>query len=230
MVLKDDAFSSITTAVRQGRIIFSNIRRFVVYLLSCNLSEVMVVGLAALFNQPLPLLPMQILFLNLVTDVFPALALGMGEGDHGVMRQSPRPRREAILTAAHWWAIFAYGGLITLSVLGLFFTGLYWFRWPQQEVVTMTFMTIAFAQLWHVFNMRSRGSGWLFNDVMGNPYVWAALVLCSVLILAYLVSPLLARVLELRHLSLEQWGWVLGVSVLPYVLGQLYLLVARRRQ
>jgi len=230
MVLKDDAFSTITAAIQQGRIIFNNIRRFVVYLLSCNLSEVMVVGLAALFNAPLPLLPMQILFLNLVTDVFPALALGMGEGDRDVMHQPPRPRQEAILTAAHWWGIFAYGAMITLSVLGLFFAGLYWFRWPHDEVVTMTFMCIALAQLWHVFNMRSVGSHWLRNDVMGNPYVWAALLLCIGLVLAYLVLPVLGRVLALQPLSAEQWGWVVAASVLPYFLGQLFLSVARRPQ
>ena len=81
MVLGDDALSSVVTAVALGRVIFGNIRKFVVYLLSCNTSEVMVVGLASLVNAPLPILPLQILFLNLVTDVFPALALGVGRGD-----------------------------------------------------------------------------------------------------------------------------------------------------
>ena len=86
MVLRDVAFASIASAVAQGRVIFANIRRFVVYLLSCNLSEVLVVGLATLAGGPLPLLPLQILFLNLVTDVFPALALGAGEADGGARR------------------------------------------------------------------------------------------------------------------------------------------------
>ncbi len=94
MVLLDDAFPTIVRAIREGRVIFGNIRRFAAYLLSCNLSEVLVVGLAMLTTLPLPLLPLQILYLNLVTDVFPAFALAMGEGDEDVMRRPPRnPKR-----------------------------------------------------------------------------------------------------------------------------------------
>ncbi|MDZ7691097.1 MAG: HAD-IC family P-type ATPase [Balneolaceae bacterium] len=88
MVLTDDAFSSIVAAIEQGRVIFGNIRRFIYYLMSCNVSEVMVVGMASLIGSPLPILPLQILFLNLVTDVFPALALGVGEGEEGAMRRA----------------------------------------------------------------------------------------------------------------------------------------------
>ncbi len=90
MVLKDDAFPTIIAAVQQGRIIFNNIRKFVLYLMSCNVSEIFVVFLASLINAPLPILPLQILFLNFVTDVFPALALGVGEGDPAVMKKHPR--------------------------------------------------------------------------------------------------------------------------------------------
>ncbi|MDH5183803.1 MAG: cation-transporting P-type ATPase [Gammaproteobacteria bacterium] len=229
MVLKDDSFATITLAVEQGRVIFNNIRRFVVYLLSCNLSEVMIVGFAALLNAPLPLLPMQILFLNLVTDVFPALALGMGEGDKSMMQQPPRSRQESLLTQAHWWTIALYGLLITVSVLIVFFSALYWFAWPEGEAITMSFLCIAFAQLWHVFNMRQVSSRWWKNDVVANVYIWLALGLCSVLILSYLLIPILAKALSLQALSLQQWLIVMGMSLVPYVIGQNMLGLRRIR-
>ena len=104
MILLDDAFPTIVKAVREGRVIFGNIRRFVAYLLSCNLSEVLVVGLAILSTLPLPILPLQILYLNLVTDVFPAFALAMGEGDRDVLKRPPRDPKEPILGRAQWTA------------------------------------------------------------------------------------------------------------------------------
>ena len=118
MVLQDDAFATIVHAVREGRGIFANIRTFVLYLMSCNVSEVMVVGLAALLGATLPILPLQILFLNLVTDVFPALALGVGPGSPDLMTRRPRPANERILTRAHWRAVMVYGVLMSASVLG----------------------------------------------------------------------------------------------------------------
>ena len=96
IVLRDDAFGSIVAAIREGRVIFNNIRRFVVYLLSCNISEVMIVALAVLTGLPLPILPLQILFLNLVTDVFPAFALATGEGEEDVLRRPPRDAARAL--------------------------------------------------------------------------------------------------------------------------------------
>ena len=110
MILLDDAFPTIVKAIRQGRIIFGNIRRFVAYLLSCNLSEVMVVGLAVFSALPLPLLPLQILYLNLVTDVFPAFALAMGEGEAGILERPPRDPKEPILGRAQWLVIVLQAG------------------------------------------------------------------------------------------------------------------------
>ncbi|HKL88498.1 MAG TPA: HAD-IC family P-type ATPase, partial [Salinibacter sp.] len=109
MVLQDDAFSTIVAAVEQGRVIFRNIRRFVYYLMSCNVGEVAVVGLATAVGTQLPILPLQILFLNLVTDVFPALALGVGEGDETTMRRPPRDPSVPVLERRHWIGIAGYG-------------------------------------------------------------------------------------------------------------------------
>jgi len=117
MVLKDDAFPTIVVAVGQGRVIYNNIRTFVRYLFSCNMSEIMTVFLASLLTIPLPILPLQILFLNLVTDVFPALALGVGRGDPSIMTRPPRSSAEPLLTRRHWIDVFGTGFIITASVL-----------------------------------------------------------------------------------------------------------------
>ena len=221
MILKDDAFSSIVAAVRHGRVIFNNIRRFVVYLMSCNLSEILVVGVASVAQMPLPLLPLQILFLNLVTDVFPALALGMGEGDPQVMKHPPRDPREPVLTKRHWQTIAGFGALITVSVLAAFGIALKVLHMDAREAVTVSFLVLAFAQLWHVFNMRSRGTSLLRNDVVRNPYVWGAVGLCVLLLLGAVYLPGLSDVLKLTHPGAMGWLVVIGFSLVPLVVGQL---------
>ena len=192
MVLRDDAFRSIVTAIAQGRIIFGNIRAFVLYLLSCNVSEVLIVAAASLVDAPLPIRPLQILFLNLVTDVFPALALGVGEGPPDVLRRPPRNPAEPILDRRQWKAIAGYGVLITCAVLAAFAGALHGLQMGAGRAVTVLFLTLAFAQLWHVFNMRSRGSSRCRNEITRNPFVWAAIVLCAGLLLAAVYVPPLA--------------------------------------
>ncbi len=214
MVLQDDAFATIAVAVEQGRVIFGNIRKFAVYLLSCNVSEVLTVGLAALAQAPLPLLPLQILFLNLVTDVFPALALAFGEGERGLMRRPPRSAHEPILTRGHWIVIAAYGALLTAAVLGALATALTLGR-SEGEAVTISFLTLASAQLWHVFDMHGDGAWALRSEVARNPWVWAALALCAALLLAAVSVPRLADVLALRSIGREGWLLVLAFGLLP---------------
>lgn len=220
MVLKDDAFSTVVAAVAQGRVIFENIRKFVLYLISCNVSEIMAVSLASLANAPLPILPLQILFLNLVTDVFPALALGVGEGDPSVMERLPRDPKEPILTRAHWLAIGGYGLAITLSVLGALALALAWLGMEEQQAVTASFLTLAFAQLWHVFNLRDRGSSFLRNDITRNRFVWGALALCSGLLLAAVYLPGLAAVLKVTDPGARGWILVVVMSLIPWAIGQ----------
>jgi Ca2+-transporting ATPase len=220
MILKDDAFSSIVGAVRDGRIIFDNIRRFVVYLMSCNFSEILVVGVASVIQMPLPLLPLQILFLNLVTDVFPALALGMGEGDPQVMERGPRDPREPVLAKRHWRAIVGYGILIMASVMAAFWIALESLGMPADHAVTISFLVLAFAQLWHVFNLRGRGTTLLRNDIVRNPYVLGALGICVLLLLAAVYMPGLSGVLKLTDPGAKGWLLVIGMSLVPFVVGQ----------
>ena len=218
MVLKDDAFSSIVVAVRQGRIIFANIRKFVIYLLSCNLSEILIVTGAALVQAPLPLLPLQILFLNLVTDVFPALALAFGEGEDSTMDRPPRPPGEAIVEARHWRAIIVFSLLISASVLATLWIGARGFSLQGDELTTLCFLTLAFAQLWHVFNMRdARGS-----DIARNPWIWGALGICLLLLLGAVYLPSLAALLRLEAPGARGWSLAIGMSLIPWVVAQAY--------
>lgn len=220
MVLKDDAFTTIAVAIRQGRVIFDNIRRFVLYLLSCNISEVMIVFAASLVNAPLPILPLQILFLNLVTDVFPALALGVAEGDPKIMRRRPRRPEEPILPTGQWLGIAGYGVLITASVLTAFGVALRVLDMDAERAVTISFLTLALAQLWHVFNMRGPGSHVLRNEITGSRYVWGALGLCAVLLLTAVYLPGLAGVMSLTNPGPSGWVLVLLCSALTWVVGE----------
>jgi Ca2+-transporting ATPase len=223
MVLKDDAFGTIVAAVEQGRVIFNNIRRFVIYLLSCNTSEVLVVGLASLAAMPLPLLPLQILFLNLVTDVFPALALGVGQGDPQVMSRKPRPASEALVERRHWLRIAVHGVAITASTLSAFAVALLALELAPRDAVTVSFLTLALAQLWHVFNMRDAEAGLLNNDIVHNRWIWGALALCLGLLAAAIYVPVLAETLQLGPPGAAAWGVILAFSLAPLAAGQLWL-------
>jgi Ca2+-transporting ATPase len=230
MVLKDDAFATIVAAVGQGRVIFTNIRKFVVYLLSCNLSEILVVGLAALAGRQLPVLPLQILFLNLVTDVFPALALGVGEGDAGNMRRPPRKPGSPVLARPQWLAVGTYGLMLTAAVLGAFALAQAFLGMSPVAAVTVSFLTLGFAQVFHVFNMRSAGSGLVRNDVTRNPYVWGAVALCTALLVLAVYVPGMNRVLGTTDPGLNGWALVAAMSLLPLAAGQAGKALARDRR
>jgi Ca2+-transporting ATPase len=221
MILKDDLFATIVVAIEQGRIIFKNIRKFIVYLLSGNASEIMIVLVASLFNAPLPLLPLQILLLNVISDVFPALALGLGGQGADVMKDPPRDPREPILTRAHWSAVFGYGLLIAVPVLAAFALSLAWLKMDMTASVTVSFLTLAFARLWHIFNMRDRRTRFLKNEVVTNKFVWAALVLCTALLLAAVYLPGTSDVLTLTSPGLREWSLIIIFSLVPFVFGQL---------
>ena len=229
MVLLDDAFSTIVLAVEQGRIIFGNIMKFVLYLLSCNVSEIMTVFVASLVNAPLPILPLQILFLNLVTDVFPALALGIGKGDPHTMEYKPRDPNKPILSIGHWLAIMGYGALITCSVLASFAGAIFLLDFSSADAVTISFLTLAFAQLWHIFNVREKGSGILNNEITRNGFVWGALALCTVLLLMAVYVPAISRVLKITAPGFGGWLLILPMSLVPFVVGQILKTIRHRK-
>jgi Ca2+-transporting ATPase len=227
MVLLDDRLDSIVVAIHEGRAIFDNIRRFVVYLLSCNVSELLSVGVASLLGLPLPVLPMQILFLNLVTDVFPALALGACPPASGVMTRPPRPPGEPTLTRSHWRAIGGYGALLMATVLGSLWIARDLLGLDEQRAVTVSFVTLGLAQTLHVFNMRGERSGVVANEVTKNAWVWGAIVLCTVLVVGAVFLPGLSQVLGTASPGTAGWLLVGAMSVVPVAVGQVVKAAAR---
>lgn len=224
MVLLDDAFKTIVSAVEYGRIIFSNIRKAVMFMLCTNVAEVLAVTIATIIGGflffPLPLLPLQILYLNVITDVFPALALGMGEGEPGIMKQKPRPKEEAVLTSSHWLAIAGWSFIISTSVLVALALAIYQLGFEQEQAVTVSFLTLAFGKLWFVFNLRAPGTGFFTNEIIKNRYVAGSILLCIVLLLAAVYLPVLSDVLNTQDPRQSGWILLLIMSLIPFVVGQ----------
>ncbi|MDT8272451.1 MAG: cation-transporting P-type ATPase [Desulfomonilia bacterium] len=220
VILKDDAFGTIVIAIEQGRAIFENIRKFIVFLLSGNVGEIMIISFAMLLATPLPLKPLQILYLNMLGDVFPALALAMGRGHPALIHAPPRPPDEPLLTRAHWTSVLGYGLLIASTVFGGFLIALHVIELPVEISITCAFLSLAFARLWHVFNMRHRSSGIFNNEISGNPWVWGALVLCSALLVLAVYIPGISTVLALHHPGAMGWLWILGLSLVPWIVMQ----------
>jgi Ca2+-transporting ATPase len=225
MVLEDDRLESIVAAVEQGRVIFGNIRQFVLFLFSVSLSEVLVVAIAsvAMAEYPLPILPLQILFLNVVTFVFPALALGAGEGPGDVMEREPRGRDESLMEPRHWVDLAALSIIMAGPSLASLWLAGDWLGLEGKQVTTVAFMTIAAAQTWNVFNVRDRESGVFVNDVTRNLWVWGAVLLCAVLIGATVAIPGLSEVLKTQWPGISGLLLALALSAVTLVVAQIYV-------
>lgn len=230
IVLRDDRLATIVMAIRQGRTIFLNIRKFVIFLLSGNLGQILAVSGAVLFGAPLPLLPLQILFLNMVLDVFPALALGIGDDEPSVMDKPPRDPTEPILGRGQWWAISGFAALIGGSVLAVFALALTVYGMPTGQAVTVAFLSYATARLWHVFNMRSVDSAMLRNNVVQNPFVWGAIGVSGGFLALAVFFPPLSGLLGLE-VPASAPAWVLAATggLAPLVAGQIALVLLRWR-
>ncbi len=221
VILKNDKFTAMELAIRQGRLIFEHIRQFVVYLLSCNLAEIISVGVAAILALPAPLLPLQILYLNLITDVFPALALGMGKGEEDLMNQPPRKPEEPIMTTKLWITTAVCGLSITVSVLGITLYSHFRLNLPVEIINNMAFYTLVLAQLLNIFNMPSRRTSFLVNEVTKNVWVWGALILCTLIVLVTNLIPVVAETLSLVPLTLQQWSIIVLFGLGSLLLTQL---------
>jgi Ca2+-transporting ATPase len=228
IVLEDDAFESIVHAIREGRTVFENIRRFVVYLLSGNLGEILAVTLAAVAGAALPLLPLQILFINLISDVFPAAALGVVAGDDTALEQPPREPGTSILDRRRWIETGLWAVLIGGMTLGTFAYALGPGGLETDAAVTVSFIAFVLARMVHVFNMRSPRAGVLRNRVVRSKPVWGSLVVSGALLLLGIYVTPIASALGVVVPTAAMWTMSLvgGLSVL--VLGQLGIEVARR--
>ncbi len=222
IVVKDDSFASIVKAVAQGRVIFQNIQKFVIYLVSCNLSEIFVVTTIGFMAPASSLLPLQILFLNMVTDVFPALALGLGKGDKSVMQEAPKDTTADIISNRKWIDIVLYALIMTLSVIAAVIYCQKNMTLDSQVINNIAFVTLAFAQLFHVFNMSSVHSKLFVNDVTKNKFVWLALLICTGFMVLIYVLPTMYLVLGLTKLSVNVWVVCIVASLLPLVFVQIY--------
>ncbi|HET9947503.1 MAG TPA: HAD-IC family P-type ATPase [Longimicrobiales bacterium] len=228
IVLRDDRFVTIAAAIEEGRVIFDNIRKFVFYLFSCNLAEVLVLLGASVGGLPIPLRPLQILWLNLVTDTFPALALAMEPAEPGIMKRPPRRPEAAILSAAFLRAILSYAVLITAATLAAFLWGLA--TGEAERAITIAFVTLALAQLFHLGNARSRDPVLRPARVVANPWALAALPLVLALQLTAVHWEPLATVLGTVPLDAGAWAVALALSAMPAVIGQAAHAAGRRRR
>lgn len=222
IVLKNDSFTSIAEAVAHGREIFNNIKKFVIYLVSCNLSEIFIVTALGFLAPASTVLPLQILFLNMVTDVFPALALGLGKGDKTVMKIPPRNPKEDIVTNKDWIEIAIFSALITLSVILAVIYCKEFITKDHKILNNVAFVTLAFAQLFHVFNMSSPKSNFLINEITKNHFVWYAIIICSGLMVFVYVVPQMRLVLGLSILPMNVWAVSILGSLMPLIIIQLY--------
>jgi len=226
VILQDDRFYTIVKAIVEGRRIFGNIRKSVVYLLSCNLSEVLVVFLGLLLRLPAVLLPLQILWINLVTDVLPALSLALDPAEPDSMHRPPLPRSEGILTRTIYRRIFCYGSLMALGTLAVAFASFVRHPGDTEYATATAFHTVVFAQLLFVFNVRDHS---LFRDlgqIFRNPWLVSGVLISSVLQVLITTIPVFQQVLSIAPLSITDWAIVLAGATLPTLFGQVSKILA----
>ena len=237
MVLTDDNFSTIIRAVREGRIIYSNIRKSVLFLLSCNLGEVVAIFAAILLAWPVPLLPTQILWINLITDTLPAIALGLDPEEPGLMKKKPRPPKESIFAHGAVRRVVLGGVLIGLLTLTAFYYGLYEHGYHMEAgnipdpvmtyARTMAFVVLAGTQLFYSLAMRSSDRSIFSMGIFSNLYLIGAMIAGFALQLMVISVPLLAKAFQVQMLSLKDWFLVMALSVIPLLFSEFFKLFRR---
>ncbi len=241
MVLTDDNYVSIVSAVEQGRIIYSNIRKFVYYLISCNLAEILIIFLPTALgrwllpnltpDQYAPLTAVQLLWLNLVTDGAPALALGTEKGDPDIMDQKPRPTKEPIINKEMWIGVVMQTIAITSVTLIAFWRGqMHDIRYAE----TMAFATLSLSELIRAFTSRSEHYPLFKIGVFSNKWMNLAVLASMVLIFAVIYIPFFNPIFETEPLTLTEWRLVLPLLLIPSIVAELtkyfIRLAAKRKQ
>ncbi|MEW5872007.1 MAG: cation-translocating P-type ATPase [Chloroflexota bacterium] len=240
MVLTDDNYASIVSAVEQGRIIYDNIRKFVFFLLSSNVAEIMIIFLATLAGLPTPLTAIQLLWLNLLTDGAPALALAMEKGDPDIMNRKPRPKNEPIINASMGLGIVIQTITQTGATLTAFALGLLWhlgdqgaiplggnplmallqFDWRNVDVQTaetMAFVTLSLCELFRAYTVRSERISIFKLGIFSNRYMQYAVGLSIVLMLLVVSVPFLQPIFNTHFMSATEWVVVLSLALIPAV-------------
>ena len=228
MVLMDDNFATIVSAVEEGRIIYDNIRKFIRYLLSCNLGEVLTMFLASIFYLPNPLTPIQILFVNLATDGLPAIALGVDPPDKDIMMQQPREKGESIFARGLWSKIVIRGCLIGICTLLSFMTGRL-YGMDLATCRTLALITLVMSQLLHVFECRSERHSIFEIKIFTNPYLVGAVLFSMAMVCSILYVPFLADVFNTVPLGIGQWAIVLFYSGVIFIINSIYLFIKSKK-
>jgi Ca2+-transporting ATPase len=213
MILTDDNFASIVNAVEEGRSIFDNIRKFVNYLLSSNLGEVLILFIAAIIGLPLPMVAVQILWVNLVTDGLPALALGVDPSSPGIMARPPRKAEARIISRGMTWNVIVIGVLICAATLFVFWQGL---KFGETTARTMAFTTLVMLEMVRVQMIRSQYKIGIFT----NKYLIGAILLSILLHLGVVYTPLNV-VFKSAPLGLISWAYIAGATVGMLIVGVL---------
>jgi Ca2+-transporting ATPase len=231
MIITDDNFATIVGAVEQGRIIYANIQKFIHFLFSCNFAEVLTVFAAILIGWPLPLLPLHILWMNLVTDVFPAMALAVEPSEPGAMKRPPRPPDEPLLEPRFLGLVGWQGLLIAVLTLVGFGVGLAWYGHEGdglRHAQTLAFMTLSLSQVFHAFNVRSRWGTIFGARLFRNGWLWAATFASLGLQTLAVSLPLLRNVLHTVPPTIADFVLVSALSLLPVVVVEVVKLAVRR--
>jgi len=215
MVLVDDNFASIVNAVEEGRGIFDNIQRVVQYLLSTNFGEVLTMFTAALVGWPAPLLPIHLLWINLITDGLPALTLGMERPEPGIMERPPRPPREPVITRARSLRIGAYGLLFAISILSAYAYERWYQGGDEQHARTVAFCVACYAQMLFAFGCRSDQKTFPQLGPLSNLNLLIAILISGTLQLGTVLLPFGRRIFQTSPLGLDEWLVIGLVSLMP---------------
>jgi P-type Ca2+ transporter type 2C len=231
MILTDDNFSTIVHAIEEGRNIYNNIKKAVIFLLSCNLGEVITVFLSILFFWPVPLLPTQILWINLITDSLPAIALGLDPGDKDVMKQKPRNPKESFFAHGAGARAVIGGVLIGGLTLAAFYFGLseYGYSLGSQNIPeevltygrTMAFVVLAASQLFYSLSMRNATKSIFQIGMFTNKALIGAIIVGFILQIGVISIPFLASAFNVHTLSVNDWLLVVGFSLIPLMVNEL---------
>jgi Ca2+-transporting ATPase len=227
MVLTDDNYASIVSAVEQGRVIYSNIRKFVYYLISCNMGEILIIFIGTLLGWPPVLTAIQLLWLNLVTDGAPALALGSEKGDPDIMQYPPRPPDEPIINRSMLTGIIVQTIAISAATLSAFAIG----RGIDLDLAeTMAFVTLSVSELLRAYTARSENVTVFKIGVFSNPVMNWAVLASLVLIIAVVYVPFLQPIFNTTAIDLTHWLMILPLILLPSVVAELSKVLITRRK
>ena len=221
MVLTDDNYASIVSAIEQGRIIYSNIRKFVFFLLSCNVAEIMVIFLGTMISSVSPLNALQLLWLNLLTDGAPALALGLEKGDPDIMERPPRPTDEPIINRFMVTGIVIQTIAITSIVLTAYYIGRAWAPNNIRLAETMAFVTLSSSELIRAYTARSERASLFRLGVFSNRFMQYAVVLSVILLMSVVYIPFFQPVFDTVPLGLNEWSVVLPLILVPAIAAEL---------